>query len=243
VPVSRPSRRLSTRPSTRLLSLLVGLVLAASGLVVTSAPASASAGQVLSMVNSARAGAGLPALASAGDLSSVAQSWANTMAADGNLRHNPSLASQVSGWSSIAENVGYGGDVASVHGALMDSAGHRANILGSFSQIGVGVASGGGVVWVVQVFRTPAGAPAPAPAPAPPPPPVEPVEPVEPAAVEQPAAEPAPAPPAQQPEPAEPAPPAEPQPSPTTAAALAHSAVLRGFGPRGPAWVYEPYIP
>lgn len=78
------------------------------------------------------------------------------MARTGVLEHNPDLSGQVTGWRSLAENVGYGGDEQSVHRALMNSSGHRANILDPrFTQIGIGVAWSGGRVWVTQVFREP----------------------------------------------------------------------------------------
>ncbi|GAB2685863.1 hypothetical protein GCM10027194_19460 [Thalassiella azotivora] len=126
-------------------------------------PASASP-QLLSLVNQERAAAGVAPLARAADLDQVAQRWSERMAAENRLRHNPSLSSEVGGWRRIAENVGVGGSEAQVHGALMASAGHRANILDSrHSQVGIGVATGHGRVWVTQVFRQPVDGAAPAP--------------------------------------------------------------------------------
>jgi uncharacterized protein YkwD len=53
-----------------------------------------------------------------------------------------------------AENIGTNSNVTAAHRAFMNSAGHRANILGAnYTEIGVGVRYGpGGVVYVVQEF-------------------------------------------------------------------------------------------
>ena len=80
------------------------------------------------------------------------------MASTGKMEHNPNLGSQVTGWSSVGENVGFGPSELSVHTALMNSPGHRANILNTgYAQVGVGVVVRNGRVWVTEVFRTPAG--------------------------------------------------------------------------------------
>jgi hypothetical protein len=83
------------------------------------------------------------------------------MAASNELYHNPNLSSEVGGWSRIGENVAYAGDWRSAHDVLMNSPGHRAQILDSgYTQMGVGTAvSRDGTFWVAQVFRTPSGAP------------------------------------------------------------------------------------
>ncbi|HTY72623.1 MAG TPA: CAP domain-containing protein [Actinomycetes bacterium] len=139
--------------------------------------AGASPGQFVSLTNGARSANGVHALASAGDLASIAQRQAQRMADKGQLFHNPNLASEVKNWQKVGENVGYGPDVQSIHNAFMHSPPHRANILDSdFTQIGVGVVVKNGVVWVSEVFREPAGsastpkhhhAPTPKPSPSP----------------------------------------------------------------------------
>lgn len=145
--------------------LLTALALVASLLTSVVAASSASAsdsGTMVANINAARRSAGLSALSSNSALSSVAQSWAARMAASGTLAHNPGLRSQVSGWRALGENVGVGGSVSSLHAAFMGSSPHRANILSrQYTQVGVGVASGRGQIWVVEVFRLPSGASAP----------------------------------------------------------------------------------
>ncbi|MGJ7439572.1 CAP domain-containing protein [Aquipuribacter sp. MA13-6] len=154
-----PSARPRPRPRRRaVLATFLGLVTVAASLTGGATPASASAGEVVALVAAERSASGLPALRTSGDLGAVAQRWAGQLASSGSLAHNPDLGQEVDGWSAVAENVGTGTDVGTVHGALMDSPGHRANILGGHTQVGVGVATGHDAVWVVQVFRTPSGA-------------------------------------------------------------------------------------
>ncbi|MCA1711866.1 MAG: CAP domain-containing protein, partial [Actinobacteria bacterium] len=149
----------------------LGHTVAVLAVGLLAAPAAADAGMEATLtanVNAARAAAGLPSLSVSGDLVAVARAHSAEMAAAGSLYHNPNLASEVTGWSSLGENVGVSPSIASVFDAFMASPSHRENILRSvYTQTGVGVVvDGSGRVWVTQVFRTPlAAAPAPAPAP------------------------------------------------------------------------------
>lgn len=128
-------------------------------------------------LNQERAANGLPGLTQVADLQEIARRHSQTMASQNKLYHNPSLSTQVTNWSRLAENVGYGGGAETVHLALMASPGHKANILDrGVSQMGIGVVWSGNRLWVTQVFRQPTGAaasmpsvaaPAPAPAPLP----------------------------------------------------------------------------
>jgi uncharacterized protein YkwD len=159
-------------------------ILALTALLLAPAPTAAHAdagleSQFVAALNSARASQGLPALAITGDLTSVARAHSRVMADADHLHHNPDLGSAVSGWRKVGENVGRGPSVSSIHGALMNSPGHRRNILDpDWTELGMGVVVEDGQLWVTQVFRTPAKA-APASAPAPPPEP-EPAPPTEP---------------------------------------------------------------
>lgn len=107
---------------------------------------------------------GLRPLTLNGSLNQVALSWANQMAVSGVLAHNPSYASQIpGGWTAAGENVAQGYPTgAEVHAGWMASAGHRANVLGNFTDIGIAHIAAGGTWWSVQVFASYA-APAPAP--------------------------------------------------------------------------------
>jgi uncharacterized protein YkwD len=132
------------------------------------------------LINRERTQRGLPALRVCTELRSPARSHSKVMADSGWLHHNPNLR-DIPGWRRIAENVGRGATVGSIHGALMNSDGHKRNILDpNVTQVGVGVERTSGF-WVTQVFRQPASGAActtptmvtasPPPPPPPPPPP------------------------------------------------------------------------
>jgi uncharacterized protein YkwD len=114
--------------------------------------------QLLDLVNRERAAAGLPALRRSGGAAGLAREWAGVMGREQRMRHHPDLsgglaAHGVTGWRRISENVGYGASAGQVHTMFMGSAGHRANILDpAVSEVGIGVVSAGGKVWVVLDF-------------------------------------------------------------------------------------------
>jgi uncharacterized protein YkwD len=73
------------------------------------------------------------------------------------LAHNPDLGQDMTdagvSWTTCGENVGQAASVDRVHALFMASGGHRANILSSaFTQVGIGVVSSGGTVWVTMDF-------------------------------------------------------------------------------------------
>lgn len=115
----------------------------------------AAAADFVGRTNALRGSLGLGALARNAQLDAYATAWARELAASGSLRHSASPDRAVAaGWSIAGENVGYGGSVATVHDALVKSAGHYANLAGaSYTAIGVGVATGAdGRIWVCEVF-------------------------------------------------------------------------------------------
>ncbi len=110
---------------------------------------------VAAALNADRAAHHLARLQPSDVLDLKAQAWAEKLARDGQLQHS-NLAAGVSGcWKRLAENVGYGSDVASVQLQFMDSAEHRANLLDpGFDLVGVGSArSADGRYWTVQLFE------------------------------------------------------------------------------------------
>jgi hypothetical protein len=136
----------------------VGLVaaLAASG---PARAASADEGRLLGLTNGLRASVGAQALALDDALSAVARAWAAKMAAAGTISHNPSLTSQVGPWSKVAENVGMGPDLDTVHRALVASRPHYVNLVDTeVALIGIGVVTSGGSVFVVEDFLRRPGA-------------------------------------------------------------------------------------
>lgn len=142
-------------------SLLTAAALVAFLAFVGAAPASASAAtdreaRMVAKINTARAHHGLPPLRTSPELMAVARAHSRAMAGPRVLFHSTSYAT-VCCWSAVAENVGTGYSVRGVHRALMRSTPHRANILdGRMRQVGIGVVSAGGRIWVTEVFRQPA---------------------------------------------------------------------------------------
>ena len=182
------SHRAAGRRLAKLITAAAVTVGAVAGSAAFAAPAFASpSGDLAAATNASRAAAGLPGLQIDGQLSSVAQAWANHLAAANVLSHNGALRSQVSNWTNLGENVGMAGDIPSVQQAFMNSPEHRANILNpSYTLMGVGSASSilpscnCRVLWVVVDFKRPASAPAPA-QPAKPAQPAQPAKPAQPA--------------------------------------------------------------
>ncbi len=138
--------------------VLVALVVMTVGLAV---PAQAGTeGSFLSKINASRASAGLPPLAMSSELVPDARTHSAEMMAAGTIYHSSNLAGVASGWESLAENVGAGPSVSSLHTAFMNSAGHRRNILGDFNYAGVGVKEADGQIWVTVIFMRKGSAPA-----------------------------------------------------------------------------------
>jgi uncharacterized protein YkwD len=123
-----------------------------------------AATQFFDATNAARAGAGLGPLAWRADVAGMAVSHSVEMAQQGTIWHG-GFVSQANlhalNASSMGENVGMGGDVASIHDAFMNSPHHRENILdGGFNQVGIGVIVSGGAVYVTEDFLQAKGGPA-----------------------------------------------------------------------------------
>ena len=55
-------------------------------------------------------------------------------------------------WQLIGENIGTGFAVQSLHDSFMASGGHRANILGNYNRVGIGVVTQGERIWVTFDF-------------------------------------------------------------------------------------------
>lgn len=113
----------------------------------TSRPAgaqSSDAGAYLSKINALRASVGAAPLQLDGNLSSLAQGWAQHLADQGALSHAGDLSTGVSGsWAKLGENVGLGPDTNTIFNAFVNSSGHYANLVDpAFTHIGIGI------VWV-----------------------------------------------------------------------------------------------
>lgn len=136
-----------------LLTLTVAACGLAGGAPAPPAPTSADLRGVedglVARLQESRATASLPALTRDDGLDGLARRWSETMAADGELRHNPRYQEQIRGqWTSAGENVARADttyaaeDLAElVHAGWMDSPTHRANLDSeSYTHVGVGVA-------------------------------------------------------------------------------------------------------
>lgn len=144
---------------SRLRTLVTALVVALAAVGVGGAlvaPASADAeSDLAARINEERSSRGIAPLTVDAELTTIARRWSGKMAANQQLAHNPNLSKEVTqDWEKLAENVGYGPDVPTIHDAFMNSSAHRTNILDpAVTHLGVGVAvDGSGQVWVTQVF-------------------------------------------------------------------------------------------
>ena len=121
---------------------------------------SSTEGQVLALVNAARADHGCDALAADAGLAAVARAHSADMRDSGYFAHtnlaglDPFDRAAAAGLSARAENIARGqDDAAAVMKSWMESSGHRANILNcSLTKLGVGVAEGSGGPWWTQLF-------------------------------------------------------------------------------------------
>jgi uncharacterized protein YkwD len=111
------------------------------------------------MVNSDRGFWGLAPVGWNDQLGGLAQNWSNHMAASGTMSHqnlNAVLDSPGFGqFSGLGENVisgGCGMSAGQIHQAWLASDLHRANILGNFSAIGIGLACNGGALFATEDF-------------------------------------------------------------------------------------------
>jgi len=140
------------RRTLRLLSSALSISILALGL--NAAPAlAAPEDSFVAKINATRGANGLAPLEVYWDLADDAEAHSKVMMSTSDLHHNPNLGSVTSGWSALAENVGVGPDVARLHEAFMDSAGHRKNILGNYNYVGVCVVRESETkIWVTVVF-------------------------------------------------------------------------------------------
>ena len=180
--VVAPASPAHRRASVALTLLLTVLALAASVVVAPAGRAEVGTEEhFVAQLNAERAARGLPTLRVTQDLTNVARAQSERMAAADSIFHNPNLATDVAGWLRVSENVGYGPDAVTIHVALMNSAGHRANMLDTVvTQVGIGTTWDGSRLYVTQVFRRPDSTTVNAPGIAPPPPPPPPPAPAKP---------------------------------------------------------------
>lgn len=146
--------RADRRRPRRARRLVLALALATTLSLVAASCVSTDQTRVYNQVNASRTARGIGAMGSNQWLSDFAQGWAEWMAATCTLGHSRNYASaNPYRWRSLAENVGRGTSLSSVHNAFMNSTSHRNNILNrNFNYLGTGVARGCGYYWVVHEF-------------------------------------------------------------------------------------------
>lgn len=114
---------------------------AASALAPASSDFSSERALILQQTNKLRADNGLPPLRLNSALNDIAQDWSMQQARAMTMSHRPNFtALYPAGWSRAAENVAAGYSPSSVVSAWANSPGHRANLLSSNTDIGIGVA-------------------------------------------------------------------------------------------------------
>jgi hypothetical protein len=122
---------------------------------------SAQEQRLFDLVNRERTQAGLEKLAWNDSLAQAARRHAKLLADHRSLSHQfpgeASLAERLSStglrFDASAENVALGPGVDNNHDALMQSAGHRANLLDAeYNAIGIGIAEGGGSLYIAETF-------------------------------------------------------------------------------------------
>jgi uncharacterized protein YkwD len=147
-----------TSRKSALLAVLITLLVAVGSIAPTQAGAVTSerdrSGQ---LINARRAGLGLALLRRDAGLDSLAQGWADHLAVNGAFEHRrllgPDTLNVLPTMTAAAENLGAGASIDAVHQALVNSPGHRANIDGNYSRMGLGVATDrGGNKLIVQNF-------------------------------------------------------------------------------------------
>ena len=140
----------------RRLTLALVVVLVASSLgPVTALGSPSDEARFVDLMNASRRAAGLAPLTVDPDLIPDARRHTAEMIERGDIFHSSSaeLAGATSGWTLLGENVGMGPNPDILHQAFMNSASHRANILGAFNYVGVGAdRAEDGTLFVTVIF-------------------------------------------------------------------------------------------
>lgn len=139
----------------RWLSVILVVALGTAGMALSAVADSGTEAGFLAAINASRASAGLAPLTVDSGLQAHARNHTADMIAADAIFHSTAteLANAAgSGWAALAENVGRGGTVDSLHAAFMASSGHKANILGDYNYVGIGTDTADGVLYVTVVF-------------------------------------------------------------------------------------------
>ena len=151
--VARPDSRARWWKSA-ILILSAALLAQTAPLSGTAAAAGVREQTLYQWVNQARAGAGVNQLSLSERISEIANRHSRRMANSRTLYHSClSCAFRGRHYNMLSENVSVAESLSRAHELMMESDGHRANILRSgFKRIGIGVVRRGGQVWVTEIF-------------------------------------------------------------------------------------------
>jgi uncharacterized protein YkwD len=151
---------ISTNVSKTILQVLV-LCLVAAGSAFSQQYDEQAEQQLVQLLNTERARAGLPRLNVDDRLTQAARAHSTLMAEKNQLSHQfsgePNLMKRLAATglrlNNDAENLAYDYSAQEAHGGLMNSPLHRANILSpKYNTVGVGVVKRGDVIWVTEDF-------------------------------------------------------------------------------------------
>jgi uncharacterized protein YkwD len=151
-----PSFRRTTTRGATVVAISTALLL-----TVTMAPASAATRperKMFRLTNGDRTSHGVFGLrGSSASVTRLARRHSRQMAENGTLFHDCiTCIMHRRGWSTIGENVGFGGTVRQVNRLFMHSTPHRDNILCTcFRRLGVGIVHARGSYWVTEIFFRP----------------------------------------------------------------------------------------
>ena len=141
------------KPIARILALVVAAALVFGTAAPSSAALSNREKKLVIKINNSRQNHGKAKLQMSLKISNKARSHSKHMASNGYIYHS-CLQCKFQGWnwSQLAENVAKARTVAKAHKALMHSSAHRANILGPYKRVGVGVVWRKGWLWITEIF-------------------------------------------------------------------------------------------
>ena len=159
------SSSVGTRALRVVIALATAAVVVGGAAMGTAAPAAAAPNTMSAQlaydfewaIDVERAQVGLGPLVVDPVVSQQALEWSGGMALFNTLVEDrlyvAEMSSAVPAMSRYGENVGVGPTAASVEAAFMASPPHRANMLGNYTHMGVGVfVAGNGMVWVTERF-------------------------------------------------------------------------------------------
>ncbi len=136
-------------------------ILALLAAILVTVPVMSQAAQALTedertfatMMNEARRNHGVRTLRVTERLSKLARKHSTRMAKRGQLFHsNLRRTFRSFSYRTAGENIGYGGSLAQILDAFLDSTPHAQNLLGRWRRAGIGVVWRGNSVWVTQLF-------------------------------------------------------------------------------------------